>query len=61
MSESAEGILAIAAALVLLFTAMLWNTVIAAGVGVVMLAAWAIYKIVQRNRAGRQPGKDLKQ
>jgi hypothetical protein len=52
MSEKTEGALALVAAFVLLFSAMLWDPGISAGMGVVVLVAWAVFKFIQARRTG---------
>jgi hypothetical protein len=49
MNSKTEGTLAIVAALLVLFSAM-WDARISVGVSVAALAAFGIYKFVQRNK-----------
>ena len=47
MNTKTEGTLAIIAALIVLFSAM-WNPLVSAAVSIVALAAFGIYKLVQK-------------
>ena len=47
MNTKTEGSLAIIAALVVLFSAM-WNPLVSAGVAILALGAFGVYKFVQK-------------
>ena len=49
MNAKTEGILAIAAAFMVLFSAM-WDARISAGVAILVLAGFGIYRFVQKGR-----------
>jgi hypothetical protein len=48
MNTNTEGTLAIIAALIVLFSAM-WNPLVSAGVSVVALLGFGVYKFVHKN------------
>ncbi len=49
MNTRTEGVLAVVAALIVLFSAM-WDPRISVGVSVVALAAFGVYKFVRKER-----------
>jgi len=52
MNDKTEAAMAIIAALVVLFSAM-WNPLISAGVAIVLMLAFGIYKAISGRREGQ--------
>lgn len=49
VNTKAEGIMAVIAALIVLFSAM-WNPLVSVAISIVALAAFGIYKFIQKDK-----------